>query len=28
VLGRTSRGGETFVIEHPLAAMRPATTSR
>jgi Tol biopolymer transport system component len=28
VLGRVSRGGETFVIENPLAALRPTTASR
>jgi len=28
VLGRVSRGGETFVIEHPLAAVRATTASR
>ena len=28
VLGRVSRGGETFVIENPLAAVRTATASR
>jgi Tol biopolymer transport system component len=28
VLGRVSRGGETFVIENPLAAVRAMTTSR
>jgi Tol biopolymer transport system component len=28
VLGRESRGGETFVVENPLAAVRPTTTGR
>jgi hypothetical protein len=28
VLGRSSRGSETFVIENPLAAMRTTTASR
>jgi Tol biopolymer transport system component len=28
VLGRQSRGGETFVIENPLAAVRPTTARR
>ena len=28
VLGRVSRGGETFVIENPLAALRATTSSR
>ena len=28
VLGRVSRGGETFVIENPLATVRAATASR
>jgi Tol biopolymer transport system component len=28
VLGRQSRGGETFVIENPLATVRPATARR
>ena len=28
VLGRVSRGGETFVIENPLAPLRAATASR
>jgi hypothetical protein len=28
VLGRDSRGGETFVIENPLAGARAATASR
>ena len=28
VLGRVSSGWETFVIEHPLAAVRPTTASR
>jgi Tol biopolymer transport system component len=27
-LGRVSRGGETYVIEHPLAAVRATTASR
>jgi hypothetical protein len=28
VLGRVSRGGETFVIENPLAAVRATAASR
>ena len=28
VLGRVSRGSETFVIENPLAAVRPTAVSR
>jgi Tol biopolymer transport system component len=28
VIGRAGRGGETFVIENPLAAVRPTTTGR
>jgi Tol biopolymer transport system component len=28
VVGRAGRGGETYIIENPLASMRPATASR
>jgi hypothetical protein len=28
VLGRTSVGSETFIIENPLASLRAATNSR
>jgi hypothetical protein len=28
VIGRTGRGGETFVIENPLAGVRATTASR